>query len=211
MALELFKRNHFSTAGLNLDGRSHRTLAANEALRPVKVDFEALEMAFEDEGLEHANFLDLETGEVIMVTDETKLMLEEICEEAVEDDSEPEAVLDAIEASDAHEWQKDALRDAEAVERGLGTRYLRVPDNDSDEGFRDMEAFAETVTDKNFADRLWSSLGGKGSFRRFKDTLHDDGDELRRWYEFKQARLRERISDWLETEGFRPVPLSDSL
>src|SRR5688572_29698175 len=112
--------------------------AQNETLRPVRVDFEALETAFEDDGMEHANFLDLETGEVVLVTDEMKQMLEEICEEALEDYSDSDAVLDAIEASDVPEWQKEALRDAEAVERSLGSRYLRVPDSDSDEGYRDM-------------------------------------------------------------------------
>src|SRR5687767_3392991 len=185
--------------------------AQDESLRPVKVDFEALEMAFEDDGMEHANFLDLETGEVILVTDEMKQMLEEICEEAVEDDSDSDAVLDAIEASDVPEWQKESMRDAEAVERGLGTRYLRVPDNDSDEGFHDMEAFVETVQDRSLAERLSNSLGGRGSFRRFKDTLHDDSEELQRWYSFKQQRLRERITDWLETEGIRAVPLAEIL
>ena len=185
--------------------------AQNESLRPVKVDFEALEMAFEDDGMEHANFLDLETGEVILVTDEMKQMLEEICEEAVEDDSDSDAVLDAIEASDVPEWQKESMRDAEAVERGLGTRYLRVPDNESDEGFHDMEAFVETVPDPEFADSLLNSLGGRGSFRRFKDALHGDAEELKRWYDFKQQRVRERITDWLESEGIQAVPLAEAV
>ena len=185
--------------------------AKNESLRPVKVDFEALETAFEDVGLDHGHFLDLETGEVIMVTDETKDMLEEICDEALQDDSDSMAILDAIEASELHEWQKEALREADSVEQGLGVRYIPVPGGDSDEGFRDMEAFADTVSSQQFADLLRNALEGSGPFRRFKDTLQVDEKERRRWFEFKQQRLRERITDWLETEGYLALPLSENL
>ena len=45
---------------------------------------------------------------------------------------------------------------------------------------------------------------GRGAFRHFKDVLLDYPDERERWFKFKNARVRERILEWLESEGVEP-------
>jgi hypothetical protein len=41
-------------------------------MKKLKVDWIELEVAFEDNSWEHSHFLDLETGEVLLVSDEDR-------------------------------------------------------------------------------------------------------------------------------------------
>jgi hypothetical protein len=64
---------------------------------------------------------------------------------------------------------------------GSGTRYVRVPEAHSSEGYRDMEAFIATVPNKRLPDWLWRAIGGRGAFRYFKDGWLDDSREGEHW------------------------------
>ncbi len=77
-------------------------------------------------------------------------------------------------------------------------RYLAIPTDSSREGYRDMEAFAETVKDENLREKLWIALDGKGAFRRFKDVLLEYPQERDRWFKFKEERTKSRIADWVK-------------
>ncbi|MCM3700549.1 UPF0158 family protein [Paenibacillus macerans] len=89
----------------------------------------------------------------------------------------------------------------ERIEEEFGERYIRVPQIESWQSFEDMEEFTETVTDKRMKNSLERALsGGRGVFRRFKDTLSDDDDLLKRWYDFKDQRNRERVLRMFEEE-----------
>lgn len=73
-------------------------------------------------------------------------------------------------------------------------RYLRIEPIESDESFRIMEDFVETVQDAQAAARLNRALGGRKPFRRFKDVLLDFPHLREAWFEFErvaQARLAE--------------------
>jgi hypothetical protein len=61
------------------------------------------------------------------------------------------------------------------------------------------------VTDGRFANRLDRAIRGRGAFRRFRDELHGEPDELDRWYAFKLDRLRARARRWLESEGVEVI------
>jgi hypothetical protein len=100
---------------------------------------------------------------------------------------------------------KNALLEADQIEAGYGTRYLCVPQGDSHEGYLDMEAFITTIQNERLQDRLWQAISGRGAFRYFKDVLADYPRERERWFEFKDARLRQRILDWLASQGIEPV------
>lgn len=54
--------------------------------RKVKVNLDELSAAFEIKMMEADNYLDLETGEVVMVTDEARSDLEEIYDEIYDED-----------------------------------------------------------------------------------------------------------------------------
>jgi hypothetical protein len=176
--------------------------------RKLRVDLAELEFAFENASGEIAHYLDLETGQVIAISDEIRRELDALYEAAWDDEAQdvsPTALADALQQRDLPEWYQEALQEAERVEMGHGTRYVRVPEADSHEGYRDIEAFIATVRSRRLQDRLWRAISGRGAFRYFKDVLLDYPSERERWFQFKHARLRERILDWLASEGIEPM------
>lgn len=175
--------------------------------RKLKLNMGELEGAFESASWETAYHLDLETGRVLMITDEIRWALERVYEDAPGggEGEEPIPLVDALERSDLPEWMKEAVQEADQVEADGGTRYIEVPRADSREGYRDMEYFIATVEDGSLQNRLWRALSGRGVFRSFKDVLYDYPRERERWFEFKDARVRQQVLDWLESQGIEPI------
>lgn len=75
----------------------------------------------------------------------------------------------------------------------------------SREGWWDMSEFTATVDDPALADRLQRAIHGRRAFRRFRDALADDPDELTRFHLFSDERQRGRARRWLADHGLRPV------
>jgi hypothetical protein len=170
-------------------------------MRKLKVDLGELEEALDNAFPEHHHFLDLETGKVVLVTDDTSRELEDICAELPEEAN----VAEAIRQRDLQDWEKQDLLLADQVETGYGTRYIRIESLDPHVGYRDMEDFIATVQDRRLRDRLWRAISGRGAFRYFKDVLDDYPRERERWFEFKDAQVRQRVLDWLAEEGIEPI------
>jgi Mn-dependent DtxR family transcriptional regulator len=156
-------------------------------MRQLKIDWTELEAAFQMSSWEMHHYLDLETGDVLVVTDEAARYVEE----------PPDSELS--------EWMQEMVKVARQVEEGYGTRYIGIPEADSHEGYRDMEHFISTVRDDRLQDQLWRAIQGQGAFRRFKDILADYPDERERWFAFKDRRIHERVVDWLESEEIEPT------
>ena len=175
--------------------------------RRVAVDLDELAGAFEN-GLPDLSFyLDVESGEVAMVSDDTRRELEEIYQELDNgEDLDDARVNEAIRQRDLPDWMHDALEEADRVERGFGTRYVAVPRDETHEAYRDMEDFILTVGDERLRERLSDAIDGRGAFGRFKRVLSAHDDERERWFAFRDARLRERIVAWLAEEGIVPIP-----
>ncbi len=175
-------------------------------MRKVKVDLSEIADAMDNDFDEHHYYLDLETGEVVLVQDEFRDELEEIYEEMYGDGDEPRMSLDeALATRNIPEWQKESIRVAHLVEEGFGTRCIEIPRRESRDGYGDMEAFIETVSDQRLQDRLWRAIGGRGAFRYFKDTLLDYPKERERWLAFEQERIKQRVLEWLEDEEIEPI------
>jgi hypothetical protein len=171
--------------------------------RKLKIDLADLAMAFENASLESQSYLDQETGEVVLVTDETRREVEDIYEELADAQREAPAAFAAAlaERDDLHDWIKEAVQRAHEVEVGYGTRFVAVPQADSREGYRDMEDFIDTVADNHLQELLSVAIQGQGAFRRFKDVLLNYPRERERWFKFKDTCLRQRVVDWLESIG----------
>jgi predicted nucleotidyltransferase len=175
-------------------------------MKKLPIDFGELGMAFEDASWQMNYYLDLETGQVVWISDEIRSQLEDLYEQAYDPDSEePEDLAGVLHDQDLPDWEKEELLEAAQIDRLYGTRYISVPTADSHEGYRDMERFIQTVQDERLQDRLWRAIHGRGAFRRFKDVLAADYHEEKRWYTFKDDLLEERIRDWLESEGIEPI------
>lgn len=175
-------------------------------MKKIKMSLGELKYAFEDASWETSRYLDLETGQVMMVTDEMRWELESIYEEVYDPDAEqPIDLAEILQQRDLPEWQRQMLLEVDQVDKLYGSRYIGVPQADSHEGYRDMEDFVVTVEDERLQDQLWRAISGRGAFRRFKDVLAGHFREQERWYAFKDARLEQRVLDWLASEDIEPI------
>jgi Uncharacterised protein family (UPF0158) len=176
--------------------------------RQIRVDLAGLVDAFDEGSDEVSAYLDLESGEVIRLTAEIQHELEAISadlpEESPDDEAYRAAFAAALDRRGLPAWRHELLREADAVEGGLGTRFLPVPGADSRAGYADMEAFIETVASLRLQERLRGAIRGRGAFRRFKDVLGRQPAELERWFAFRDGRVRQRALAWLAEEGIEP-------
>jgi hypothetical protein len=193
-------------------------------MRKIEVSLGDLMCAFEDASWEMSRYLDLETGRVVMITDETRRELESIYEEVYDPDAEqPLDLAGILQQRDLPEWQQQELLEADQIDKLYGSRYIGVPQADSHEGYRDMEDFITTVEDERLQDQLWQAIGGRGAFRRFKDVLAHHFREreriLRPWSRWgascratPRVSTGEAMSFWRtprETTWGAPVPGND--
>jgi len=186
-----------------------KSQAEPPARRRIRIDLADLAEAFDDASWEVSTFLDLDTGNVIRITaevrDELEAIYAELPEEPADEGSYRVTFAAALEHREPPGWMHELLLEADAVEGGLGTRFLRVPEADSREGYGEMQAFIETVSSPRLQERLWAAIRGRGAFRRFKDVLASAPAERERWFAFKDARLRQRVLAWLADEGIEPA------
>ncbi|MDB9525326.1 UPF0158 family protein [Oscillatoria sp. CS-180] len=138
----------------------------------VPIDLEMLEEGFENTSGEISFYLDVKTGQI-----------------AMESSDFPSGIL--VGEGDF---------DEETFDLSDSSRFLPIPMADSREGYRDMEAFINTLENPILKDKLEIAIDGSGAFRRFKNVLIGE-PERERWFAFKQQQLRQRIFDWLEVNG----------
>jgi predicted nucleotidyltransferase len=74
---------------------------------------------------------------------------------------------------------------------------IRIEPAPSGEGYHDMEDFIERVRDTRARDLLERAIGGRGAFRRFKDTLLEFPELREAWFRFHDARTERRAIEWL--------------
>jgi GNAT superfamily N-acetyltransferase len=74
-----------------------------------------------------------------------------------------------------------------------------VPTWTSQDGFRLMEQFAQTIGHPVVrADLLAALSRGRGVFRAFKNALDTHPEAERKWYEYKARAMKARIVQWYE-------------
>ena len=174
--------------------------------RQVNVDLDELAIALDTDFSELHQYLDLETGRIIPIMQEISWELEEIYEEIYDEDGNRVVTLeDYLQRRDDPDWQKEMMLEADRVEQGYGTRYIRVERDDPYGDYRDMERFIGTVEDAHLRERLWNAIRGRGAFRRFKDLLARHPQVEEAWFDFKDARLQKRVANWQETRDIEPV------
>ena len=170
-------------------------------VRRLKINLNDLEAGFERNSPEMHHYLDTETGEVLMVTDDSSRELERLREEAGPKDK----LEDLLCKSEQPDWQKQALAEASRVEEGYGTRVVIVPEPDAHTDLSDIEAFISTVEEPQLREEFQQATRGRGAFRRFREVLADNFHERERWFQFKHERLRKHMTDWLASLDIEPV------
>ena len=169
------------------------------AKRQLKIKLMDLYDAFETQSVEVLHYLDIETGEVLMVTGEDRFAAEAFFEQPEGEGPSFEADLERwLAEADLPDWQKQRARQAVQVERGHGSRYEPFPDQDTHEDYRDMERFTDSVTDTHVEELLRVAITDRGAFRRFREVLARYPKERDRWFAYKDGRNRQRAMDWLD-------------
>jgi hypothetical protein len=80
---------------------------------------------------------------------------------------------------------------------GFEERYLSIPSNGSNNSYRDMVDFIETVTDPILKSRLEKAIDKRKPFAHFKDVIKGS-DDVDHWYEFSGTRQYDRAIEWLK-------------
>ncbi len=95
--------------------------------------------------------------------------------------------------------QSDDTGDAEESDSGDSTFYEPIPEWTSQDGFRLMELFAQSVGHPVVRSDLLAALArGRGVFRAFKNALEAHPDSEKKWFEYKARAMKARIVRWYE-------------
>jgi hypothetical protein len=68
-----------------------------------------------------------------------------------------------------------------------------------------VDEFVASIEDPDLKTRVEAAINGKGAFRRFKDILLTSPDERRRWFEYRDQKMRQRIVEWVREKGIEPL------
>lgn len=143
---------------------------------PLKNIVDALDEQFED----WRAFLDVETGQVEIVSVE---------------------VLSAVEDSSGEEDEGDP--EWELAERIITTdRYKSLPTKFDIDEWRMMQEFADSVPRDRLREELLDVIQGSGAFRRFKNALQRHEIE-ESWYAFRAERFAEIAIEWCKENGIK--------
>lgn len=172
-------------------------------MKKLKVDLDEIQKAMEDITRDAFDyFLDLKTGEVISLSED---ILSEIKSRLdIDDYDEIGADIEYIEFDkepDLPDWVEDEIELIVEVLLNEDGRYVRIPERESDEAYKTMTDFIETVNDPALKEKVSSALNGKGAFRRFKDVLIDYPRERKRWHGYNAKAMKEVIIEWLKNLG----------
>ena len=135
-------------------------------------------------------YLDKETGEVIITSEETFGYAEEDEDKLRED---------------LPDWQKEDVKLAQDILFKNPDRYICIPERPPYEGYDLMVKFTEKVEDELLREKLNIALDGKGAFRRFKNVIADYPDYREKWFKFRDERLNKKVIEWISSIGIEPV------
>jgi len=135
---------------------------------------------------EHRVFLNIRTGEFVLLSDDDF--------SAAEEGDDIEGLPD---------WQQEIIR--KAVEVVSTDDYRELPSQFDIHEYAIMQRFCYSVEDDELSDRLLNSIRGRGAFRYFKDTIHQYGI-AEDWYEYRHQAFRKIAVDWLESHQ---IPYTD--
>lgn len=84
-------------------------------------------------------------------------------------------------------------------------RYVPIDAIPSRIQYQWLDEFIKSIDDETVRGRMEAAINGKGAFRRFKDILLTLPDERRRWFEYRDQMMRQRIIDWVREQGIAPL------
>lgn len=138
----------------------------------------ALEVASDD----CSSYLDPETGEIILVTEEERALAEDECWE------------------EAPAWQREVMPKIRAALEG--DRWLELPDSFDIHEWSIMERFSRAQRIERIQGELLNAIHGAGAFRAFRSAIRRLGLE-QGWYQFRDEALADIARCWLEEHNLQ--------
>lgn len=130
---------------------------------------------------ESRSFFNKKTGEIVTITDEEF--------RATENDEPIEKFP---------EWQREFIKIAQEI---LETDdYIALPSNYDIDEYSIMEEFCLSIEDDELSDIMYSSIKGRGAFRRFKDNIHRY-NIAEDWYNYRYEALKQIAIEWCRENG----------
>jgi hypothetical protein len=169
-----------------------------------KIDFDEIRKAMEDTLRDSFDyFLDIETGDVIILSEDIIRKAQSILYENIDEDMTDYDGVEFDEDIDIADWIEDEVELALDIFLYGRDRYLRIPERQSGNGYDAMTEFAQVVENRELRETLLVLLNGKGAFRKFKDALDPYPHERKQWHKFNANRTREEIVLWLRSAGIK--------
>ena len=138
--------------------------------------------ALEDASDDSTSYLDPETGEIILVTEEERAL--------AEDDPEEEIPP----------WQRELMPKIRAALEG--DRWLELPDRFDIHEWSIMERFSRAQNGERIRSQLLNAIHGAGAFHHFKNSIRGLGLE-QSWYRFRDEALADIARSWLEEHNLQ--------
>jgi hypothetical protein len=141
----------------------------------LKDIIEEIEIQFE----ESRSFLNIKTGEIMLVTSEDL--------RAAEDEKPFEHLP---------EWEQENRMTAIDVVENF-ENYIELPTKYEVNEYEIMENFCLTVSDQRKQESLLRAIKGKGAFGRFKDKIIDFEIE-NQWYSYRDECFKQIAIEWCQ-------------
>jgi hypothetical protein len=89
----------------------------------------------------------------------------------------------------------------DGIEPSSEENLVELPPWTSSDGYQLMVSFTNTCQNPQLKQKLVDELNSKskGVFRRFRDVLSENPEDLKQWYDFKDRRMKSYIKSWYRT------------
>ena len=169
-------------------------------MKKLNIDFDELQKAMEDTEREAFDyFLDRETGEIVILSEDILSRARGLLAEEFDEDMDNYDEVEFDEVVEIPEWMEDEIELALDILVSEKERYERIPERKARSGFAAMRQFTEQLKDAELKTRLLEILDGQGAFRRFKDALENYPKERKLWYGFNAKATKDEIRGWLHS------------
>lgn len=174
--------------------------AEYQRTKKMTVDFNEVQKAMEDTARDAFDyFLNRESGEIVILSEDIIRKAQEILEESYDEDIGNFEDVEVEKVPFIPEWMEDEIELALDIFIYEKERYVRIPERCPQYGYNTMKAFAATLEDQALKNTLLELLEGKNAFRRFKDALGSHPKERKLWYGFNAKTARNEIETWLKS------------
>jgi hypothetical protein len=172
-------------------------------VKKLRIDIDEVQKAMEDTDRDAFDyFLDRETGEVIILSEDIITRAREILDRSYGDDDIGD--FDEVETDDVPEipeWMEDEVELALDIFVHNQWQYVRIPERSPNNAYAAMKAYVEILEQGELKWSLLRTLDGEGSFRKFKDALGVYPKEKKQWFGFNAKTVKKEIREWLQTIG----------